>query len=132
MTARILAPFVPSWMAVAGRQLLQLSQGKMPVAQITRQDLLSAPTGHPISAHSLAVLLDQPGTFHDDEAFLSSRIPWLWQLPCPRTAILDLWRYGLVILTSNDHQIISTLAGTVSTDARLIVQIFTCPWSPKK
>jgi hypothetical protein len=31
-------------------------------------------------------------------------------------------RYGLVILTSNDQQIISTLAGTVSTDDRLIVE----------
>jgi len=130
MSARIVVPFVPSWMTAAGRQLRRLS-GKLPVAQITRQDLVNAPTRHPISTHSLALLLDRPGTLHGDKTFLTSRIPWLWQLPCPWTAILDLWRYGLVILTSDDHQIISTLAGTVSADERLIVQIFTCPWSPE-
>jgi hypothetical protein len=129
MTARVLTPFVPSWATVGGSQLRQLNQGKLPVAQINRQGLLSAPTGHPISTHSLALLLDRPGTLHGDKAFLTSRIPWLWQLPCPWTAILDLWRYGLVILTSDDHQIISMLAGTGSTDERLIVQIFSCPWS---
>jgi hypothetical protein len=100
MTARILAPLVPSWATVARTQLWRLSHGKLPVAQITRQDLLRAPTGHPISAHSLALLLDSPGRLQGDKAFLTSRIPWLWQLPCPWTAIFDLWRYGLSPCTS--------------------------------
>ena len=131
MTARILAPFVPSWMAGASRQVPRLSHRTLPVKQITRRNLLRSPLEHPLRRHSLAVLLDWSERLDDDKAFLWSRIPWLSRLPLPWTALLELSRYGLMVLTADDHQLLSTLAAAVRVDERLSVQIFTWPWSPE-
>jgi hypothetical protein len=99
------------------------------VKLITRAALRRAPLGEPIGLHSLALILEVQKSFSAVKLFLADRIPWLWRIPKPLLLVFELRKYGLAVLTADDHELVASLAASVATDTQLMAQVFTCPRS---
>lgn len=125
MTGRVLTPSVPSWVGPPA----WMRTNPIAVKLITRAALRRAPLGEPIGLHSLAFILDVRESFSAVKLLLADRIPWLWRIPKPLLLVFELRKYGFAVLTSDDHELIASLAASMGSDAQLMAQVSPCPRS---